>query len=137
VKVAEGLLGDVDTFGGTRGRCECHTGGGERAQVEGPLAGRALPPQREGVTAVGLSLLVGHARDGAQVSHCLLGLALDLRESEMGDGVAMVAQADQAAQRLDPGRFVVDPAFVCLQLSPGRWVGRSDRRPRSVLLPGW
>jgi hypothetical protein len=40
-------------------------------------------------------------------------LPLDLRESEMGDGVALVAQADQAPQRLHPGRFVVDPALMC------------------------
>jgi hypothetical protein len=102
--------------------CEGHAGGGEHAQVEGPLAGRALPPQREGVTSVGSSLLVCHAGDGVQVGEGLVGLALDLGESEMCDGVALVAQADQAAQRLHPGRFVVDPAFVCFQPSPGGWV---------------
>jgi hypothetical protein len=36
--------------------------------------------------------------------------------------VALIAQADQTAQRLHPGRFVVDPAFVCFQPSPGGYV---------------
>jgi hypothetical protein len=34
-----------------------HTSGGAHGQVEGSTLGRALPPQREGVIAVGLSLL--------------------------------------------------------------------------------
>jgi hypothetical protein len=36
--------------------------------------------------------------------------------------VALIAQADQTAQRLHPGWFVVDPAFVCFQPSPGGYV---------------
>ena len=35
-------------------------------RVECPFVGRTLPPQSEGVTAVGSSVLVRHAGDGAR-----------------------------------------------------------------------
>jgi hypothetical protein len=44
----------------------------------------------------GLSLLGCHAGDGAEVGQCLVGVVLDLGESEMCEGVELVAQADQA-----------------------------------------
>jgi hypothetical protein len=102
--------------------CERHAGGGTHVQVQCPLVGRPLPPQRECVAAVGLSLLVCHASNGAQVGQRHGGVTLDLGESEMCEGVELVAQGDQATSRLGPGRFVVGSPFVCFQSSLG---GRS------------
>jgi hypothetical protein len=48
---------------------------------------------------------------------CLIGLTLDLRESEMGDGVAL---ADQATQCLHLGRFLSGSAGLTAGLAvPG------------------
>lgn len=89
------MLGDVDTVCGTwRGASvtpvEVRT---FRSTAHSRSTAAATARMRRGS---GLSLLGCHAGDGAQVGPCLVGVILDLDESEMCEGVELVAQADQA-----------------------------------------
>jgi hypothetical protein len=128
-------LGDVDTVCGTWRGASVHAGGGTHVQVQCPLAGRPLPPQRECVAAVVLAcwavMLVTVRRWASASSAWSLIWA---SPKCVGCGTGCTGRSGDVA--FGP-RSVRRRSIVRVLPTISRRAGQLDHMPRSFPPPGW
>lgn len=88
---------DPPAFNGTRRTTDRDPDVGKNAQIESPFSARSGPPLVEGAVHMPACLHTSHPGHRSEMLHCLLFVAADLGEPEVGHLMAGSAEADESA----------------------------------------